>query len=409
MIRSLRIAQVAPPMERVPPEAYGGTERIVFELVAELTHRGHDVTTFASGDSLVPGTLVPTVPRALRPTGHGGDIGGYLLATMLKVLDRQGEFDVIHSHLDWFGLMLRRASQTPVVSTFHGRLDMPWSRDVFADRPNDLVAISESQASVHPDVPWTIVHNGLTLDGAPFERRRTNDLVFVGRVTPEKGIVDAIRIAELADRPLKIAAKVGPTPAEQDFNERVFEPALKRARGRVEFLGELSGEDRDALFARSYAVLMPGSWPEPFGLVAIEALACGAPVIARRVGGLDEIIRDGVDGYFGDDVTEMAFMIDRVGTLDREAIRRSVIDRFSASRMADGYEALYARLLGLEAEDATAIRGRRLVEIPARRRDHETSAGVPDRSTTESAPPEDDRKTDADGVASEDPTAATPA
>ena len=408
MIRALRIAQVAPPLERVPPEAYGGTERIVFELVAELTRRGHDVTTFASGDSLVPGTLVPTVPRALRPTGHGGDIGGYILATMLKVLDRQAEFDLIHSHLDWFGLILRRAAQTPVVSTFHGRLDMPWSRDVFADHPNDLVAISESQASVHPDVPWTIVHNGLTLDTAPFERRRTNDLVFVGRVTPEKGIVDAIRIAELADRPLKIAAKVGPTPAEQEFNERVFEPALKRAHGRVEFLGELSGEDRDALFARSYAVLMPGSWPEPFGLVAIEALACGAPVIARRVGGLDEIIRDGVDGFFGDDVTEMAFMIDRLGTLDREAIRHSVIDRFSAGRMADSYEALYARLLGLGEDDAAAVRGRRLVEIPARRRERDpVSSG--ERRTSEPDLAEDGSEAESDGAESADPTAATPA
>ena len=368
MIRPLRIAQVAPPMERVPPEAYGGTERVVHELVTELSRRGHDVTTFAPGDSSVAGSLVPTVPRALRPAGHGGDIGGYVLATMLKTLDRQADFDIIHSHLDWYGLILARASRTPVVSTFHGRLDMPWSRDVLADRPEGLVAISEAQASVHPDVPWTIVHNGLTLDSAPFERRRSDALVFVGRVTPEKGIVDAIRIAERADRPLKIAAKVGPTPGEQDFNENVFEPALKAAGSRVEFLGELSGADRDALFARSHAVLMPGSWPEPFGLVAIEALACGAPVIARRVGGLDEIIRDGIDGFFGDDVNEMAFMVDRVSTLNREAIRSSVIDRFSATRMADGYEALYARTLGLDDEEG-GDRGRRLVEIPARRRE----------------------------------------
>jgi glycosyltransferase involved in cell wall biosynthesis len=371
MIRPLRIAQVAPPMERVPPEAYGGVERVVFELVTELTRRGHDVTTFAPGDSSVPSKLVATVPHALRATGHGGDIGGYILSTMLKTLDRQDDFDLIHSHLDWFGLALRRASRTPVVSTFHGRLDMPWSRDVFSDRPDGLVAISESQASVHPDVPWTIIHNGLTLATAPFERRRTNDLVFVGRVTPEKGIVDAIRIAQLADRPLKIAAKVGPTPAEQDFNQQVFEPALKAAGTRVEFLGELSGADRDALFASSHAVLMPGSWPEPFGLVAIEALACGAPVIARRVGGLDEIIRHGVDGFFGDDVIEMAFMVDRIASLDRDAIRASVLERFSASRMADGYEALYARMLGLDDAAAGDDRSRRVVEIPARRRDRD--------------------------------------
>jgi glycosyltransferase involved in cell wall biosynthesis len=393
MIRPLRIAQVAPPMERVPPEAYGGTERIVFELVTELTRRGHDVTTFASGDSTVPGALVPTVPHALRPAGHGGDVGGYILATMLKALDRQADFDVIHSHLDWYGLALRRASRTPVVSTFHGRLDLPWSRDVLADRPDGLVAISESQASVHPEVPWTVIHNGLTLDTAPFERRRSDALVFVGRVTPEKGIVDAIRIAERADRPLKIAAKVGPTPGERDFNENVFEPALKAAGSRVEFLGELSGAVRDALFAKSHAVLMPGSWPEPFGLVAIEALACGAPVIARRVGGLDEIIRDGIDGFFGDDVTEMAFMVERVSSLDREAIRSSVIDRFSAKRMADGYEALYARILGLDIEDRNG-RGRRLVEIPARRRD----GGVADPESLDAA-----------ADAAPDATEATPA
>jgi len=346
--RHLRIAQAVPPMERVPPEGYGGTERVVFELVTELTRRGHDVTTFASGDSAVPGRLVPTVPEALRPAGHGGDISGYMLATTLQVLDRAREFDLIHSHLEWYSLALRRATRRPVVATFHGRLDLPWSRAALADRPEGMVAISEAQASVHPDVPWTIVHNGLTLDAAPFEARRTDALAFVGRVTPEKVIVEAIEIARLADRPLRIAAKVGPTPQEQEFNSEVFQPALKAAGSRVEFLGELSGAERDALFAESHAVLMPGSWPEPFGLVAIEALACGAPVLARRVGGLDEIIRDGVDGFFGDDVTQLAFLVDRVDTLDRAAIRASVIDRFSAARMADGYEALYARMLGLD-------------------------------------------------------------
>jgi glycosyltransferase involved in cell wall biosynthesis len=353
MTRPLRIAQVAPPIERVPPEAYGGTERVVFELVSELVRRGHEVTTFASGDSEVPGELVATVPRALRPAGHGGDVSGYMIATMLKVLDRAGDFDLVHSHLEWFSVALRRAIHTPLVATYHGRLDHPWARDAFADAPDGQVAISESQASVHPNVPWTIVHNGLTLDGAPFERRRSDALAFVGRVTPEKGIVEAIEIAKAAERPLRIAAKVGPTPKEQDFNRDVFQPALKAAGSSVEFLGELSTTDRDRLFASSYAVLMPGSWPEPFGLVAIEALACGAPVIAKPVGGLTEIIREGIDGFFGDDVTEMAFQVGRIGELDRAAIRASVIDRFSAARMADGYEALYRRMLGIEAGDDT--------------------------------------------------------
>jgi glycosyltransferase involved in cell wall biosynthesis len=369
----LRIAQVVPPIERVPPEGYGGTERVVFELVQELDRRGHEVTTFASGDSEVPGRLIATVPTALRPTGHGGDISGFMLTTMLSVLDHQAEFDLIHSHLEWYSLVLRRAAHTPLVATYHGRLDLPWSREALADNPPGQVAISESQAAVHPNVPWTIVHNGLTLDATPAERPRTDDLVFVGRVTPEKGIIDAIEIARKADRPLKIAAKLGPTPAERAFEEQVFRPALEAAGSAVEFLGELSGTERDELFASSYAVLMPGSWPEPFGLVAIEALACGAPVLARRVGGLDEIIRDGIDGFFGDDVTELAFQVERVAELDREAIRTSVVDRFSASRMADGYEALYARTLGLDDADDAIQRDEddadhRVIELQAGRR-----------------------------------------
>ncbi len=351
MIAPLRIAQVVPPIERVPPEGYGGTERVVFELVTELVRRGHDVTTFASGDSEVPGRLIATQPQALRPAGHGGDISGFMLATVLDVLDHQDEFDLVHSHLEWYSAVLRRAIRTPFVATFHGRLDLPWARDVFADDPPGMVAISQSQASDHPNVPWTVVHNGLTLHLAPVDRRRSDELVFVGRVTREKGIVEAIEIAMQTNRPLKIAAKIGPTPAEQEFNTQEFQPALKRAGSLVEFLGELSGDERDELFAGCYAVLMPGSWPEPFGLVAIEALACGAPVIARRVGGLDEIIRDGIDGFFGDDVTQLAFLVDRVAELDREAIRESVIERFSATRMADGYEALYARMVGGGAEE----------------------------------------------------------
>lgn len=346
MTRSLRIAQVAPPIERVPPDAYGGTERVVHELIAELVGRGHEVTTFASGDSTVPGRLMPTVPKALRPQGFGGDPGGYLLATMMEVLDRQAEFDLIHSHLEWSSMMLARASEVPVVATFHGRLDLPWATRLLASPPNAaMVAISESQASAHPEIDWTVIHNGLTLTNAPFERRRSDDLCFVGRVSPEKGIVEAIEIAKRSGRRLRIAAKAGTTPAERAYYDNVFEPARKAAGSMVEYVGELSSEERDKLFASSYATLMPGSWPEPFGLVAIESLACGTPILARRVGGLEEIIRSGVDGFFGDDVTQLVFHLPRVADLDRVEIRESVLERFSATHMADGYEALYGRVL----------------------------------------------------------------
>jgi glycosyltransferase involved in cell wall biosynthesis len=378
MNRPLRIAQVAPPLERVPPQRYGGTERVMYELIVELARRGHEVTTFASGDSEVPGRHVPTVPVALRPADFKDDPMGYFLTTALAVLDSQDEFDVIHSHLEWMSLLLGRAAHVPVAATFHGRLDLPWSRELLASPTlAHLVAISNSQASPHPEVDWTIVYNGLTLTGAPFERRRSDSLCFVGRVAREKGIVEAIEIATLAGRPLRIAAKIAPTGVEHEYYENVFLPALKAAGSSVEFLGEVSGPERDQLFAESYAALMPGSWPEPFGLAAIEALACGTPVLARRVGGLPEIIRDGVDGFFGDDVTELAFHMPEVASLNRRAIRKSVIERFSAARMADGYEALYRRMLGEEVEesaDAHSVRAskattdddRRVVEMAGR-------------------------------------------
>jgi glycosyltransferase involved in cell wall biosynthesis len=346
MARSLRIAQVAPPFERVPPRAYGGTERIVHGLVSELDRRGYEVTTFASGDSAVPGRHIPTVPEALRPKGYAGDSLPYMQLTLHEILAHATEFDVIHSHLEWASLLLARVSPIPVVTTFHGRLDLPWADALLRNPPGGLVAISENQAGTHPDVPWAaVVHNGLRLRDMPFGTDRTDALCFVGRVVPEKGVVEAIDIAMKAGRRLRIAAKAGPTTIERDYFENVFQPAVKAAGSGVEYLGELDQADRDRLFAESYATLMPGSWPEPFGLVLIESLACGTPVVARRIGALPEILRDGIDGFFGDDETAMAFKVDRVVDLDRRAIRESVLDRFSVERMTDRYEAVYRELL----------------------------------------------------------------
>jgi len=342
--RQLRIAQVAPPLERVPPAAYGGTERIVHELTTELVRRGHDVTVFASGDSDVPCRLVPTVDAALRPAGVEGDAGGWFASTVKQVLEQASEFDVIHSHLEWWSVPLGRMSPVPVAATFHGRLDLPWADRLFEDARDGMVAISRHQAHTHPGVPWTIIHNGLTLDRAPFREEPGESFCFVGRVDREKGIVEAIEIAMRTGRRLRIAAKVGNLPSQRAYFEEVFRPALKRAGSLVEYLGELSPADRDQLFAESYATLMPGAWPEPFGLVSIESLACGTPVVARRVGALPEIIRDGVDGFFGDDAVAMAYYADRLGSLDRRGIRERVVERFSAVRMADRYEELYARM-----------------------------------------------------------------
>ena len=345
---ALRIAQVAPPFESVPPAAYGGTERVVDALTRELVARGHIVTLFASGDSDVPCELVPTVPRSVRALGPGGGAPGYYTSIIIQVLAQADAFDIIHTHLDFAGLLLAAAASVPVVSTFHGRLDAPYAATALALGGAGAVAISRSQAGFHPTVPWAgIVHNGLDLSGAPFERRRSDDLIFVGRITPEKGIVDAIEVARLSGRTLRIVAKIGPTGEEQAYAEEVFKPALGRAD--TEFIGELGGHDRDALLAGAYALLMPGAWPEPFGLTAIESLACGTPVIARKVGALPEIVRQGVDGFLADDVAEMAFRLVGVAELDRSAIRDSVLERFSAARMTDGYEAIYRRRIGAAA------------------------------------------------------------
>ena len=215
---ALRIALVAPPLERVPPRAYGGTERIVHELVLELDRRGHDVTLFASGDSEPPanGQLIATVGEALRPTGFGGDASPYFYSTILDVLHRADEFDLIHAHLDWPGILLAHVSPTPVINTFHGRIDFPFAGRLFEDAPRGLVAISRAQAHLCPEVPWeAVVHNGLNLADAPFERRAGEELCFVGRIAPEKGVVDAIEVARLAGRKLRIAAKIGPRPDER--------------------------------------------------------------------------------------------------------------------------------------------------------------------------------------------------
>lgn len=343
--RQLRIAQVVPPLEAVPPAGYGGTERVVAELVRELRGRGHEVTVFASGDSTIGDPLVVTAPTALRPSGTVGDLLPWQVATIYQVLARAADFDLIHVHLDTLNTLVARLSRTPVVGTFHGRLDSPWYDAILAGAPAGLVAISRSQATSRPDVAWAaVVHNGLDLTAAPFNDRPSASLCFVGRLGPEKAAADALEIARRAGRRISLAIKPAATEDERTYERDVFEPALHQAD--ADFLGELSGADRDALFAESWATIMPGPWPEPFGLVAIESLATGTPVIARPAGALPEIVRDGIDGFLVDDLDGLAAAVERVAGLDRARIRADVLDRFSAARMADGYEAVYSERLG---------------------------------------------------------------
>jgi glycosyltransferase involved in cell wall biosynthesis len=362
----LRIALLAAPMVPVPPVAYGGTERVVAALATELVRRGHDVTVYASGDSSVDGRLVAVTPRALWPNGYQGDVSAHILRAVERCWRDADRFDIVHSHVEGFGFPFARHSRVPVVSTLHGRLDvagMPDLIEEFDDIP--LVALSESQRRWAPNANWVgVVHNGLPLDDMPTASEAGDYLLFIGRVAHEKGVAEAVDLARRVGAPLKMAAKILER-GERDLFEQVVVPAV--AAGGVEFLGELPSSARDPLYASARATLMLGGWPEPFGLVAIESLATGTPVIARRAGALPEIVEHGIDGYLVDDVAEAEQAVRMLGRLDRRRIRRRALERFSASRMAERYEAIYrllvsgTRLPSLEAagvgEDDAALVG----------------------------------------------------
>lgn len=341
---NLRIALVAPPFEPIPPRGYAGTERVIAVLADELCLRGHDVALFASGDSTVRCRLIPTVPVATWPFGGNADAERGLEATVAVVREHLDEFDVIHSHIDTSGFALARESMVPVVSTLHGRLDIDSTAaliEQYSDVP--LVAISASQRRWFPHARWlATVHHGLNLETVPFRTTPGEWLTVVGRASPEKGLVEAIELAQRTGVRLRIAAKVREPDERVYFEQHVRGPVNA---GWVEFLGEVGAEVRDALLAGGLATLMLGAWPEPFGLVAIESLATGTPVIARRAGALPEIIEHGVDGFLVDDLAEAQLALRRVHELDRALIRQRALTRFSAARMADEYERVYRSLV----------------------------------------------------------------
>jgi glycosyltransferase involved in cell wall biosynthesis len=367
----MKIALVAPPMVAVPPRRYAGTERVVAALGDGFTARGHEVTLFAPGDSEVSYDLVPTVPKALWGIGDHGDATAWFERTIELVARESDRFDVIHSHLDVGGFPLVRRTTTPVVSTLHGRLDAGDTPAWLAAYPDAaLIAISASQRRWFPDHRWlATIHHGMILPSVP-AGRAGEELVLVGRATREKGIAEAIELAERTGRPLRVATKAHDA-REQRYVDEVIRPA--EARGTLEFLGEVSTNERDELMARAFATLMLGAWPEPFGLVAIESLALGTPVIARRAGALPEIIEHGVDGFLVDDVEEAEFALGLVGTLDRDRIRRRARARFSVDRMVDEYERVFRDLIG-RAPTAAEARDT-LVRTPTEAAD-EVPAGV---------------------------------
>lgn len=370
-IEPLRIALLSPPMLPVPPLKYAGTERIVAVLAKALHQRGHAVTVFAPGDSQVEAELVATTPRSLWSTGYRGDIASYLNVTLAKAWALHHRFDVIHSHVETQGFLFARHCPTPVVSTLHGRLDglgYPELIAEFSDVP--LVAISASQRRWSPDAHWVAtIHHGLPLDDAPFEPKPGEYLAFVGRVAPEKGVVDAIELARSTGLTLRMGAKVYDA-VEQELFANVVAPAV--AEGIVEYLGELGPAERDALLAGAVATVMLGAWPEPFGLVAIESMATGTPVIARRAGALPEIIEHNRTGFVVDDLREAHLAVTRAATLDRAAVRQHALTKFSVDRMVDQYEAVYRQVMDQRRTTTVVLPPRRTVPVMASSRSRAT-------------------------------------
>lgn len=342
----MRIAQVAPLYESVPPQLYGGTERVVHYLTEELVAQGHDVTLFASGDSKTSAELVPACPRALRLDERCVDKLVHHIAMLDQVVERATDFDVIHFHVDYLHFPISRNCGLPNVTTLHGRLDLPdlvpaYRR--FSDMP--VVSISYAQRKQLPHANWIgNVHHGLP--GCPRKGRDGEGgyLAFLGRISPEKRPDRAIQIALATGMPLKIAAKVD--PVDRVYFEQEIKPLLNHPN--IEYIGEIAQKDKAQFLGEAFAYLFPIDWPEPFGLTMIEAMQCGTPTIAFECGSVPEVMKDGVTGYIVHNMEEAIAAVARVGSLDRKACRAAFTERFTSDRMAREYVAIYEQIANID-------------------------------------------------------------
>ena len=340
----MRIAQVAPLYESCPPQFYGGTERVVANLADALVALGHDVTLFASGDSRTRARLEPISPCGIRLDPDIRDPLPHHVILLERVVERADEFDVIHFHIDFLHFPLARLISTPSLTTLHGRLDLPDLQPFYRTFPDaPLVSISESQRTPMPPVNWLgTVYHGVDPGALPFSPDPWGGyLAFLGRISPEKRPDRAIEIARRVGLPLKIAAKVD--NADAAYWEQDIAP-LVAAYPNVEFVGEISDDQKPDFLGKALALLFPIDWPEPFGLVMIEAMACGTPVIAFRCGSVPEVIDHGQTGFVVDSVDQAVSAIASLPAIDRAGVRRVFEQRFTAERMACDYLEIYRRL-----------------------------------------------------------------
>jgi glycosyltransferase involved in cell wall biosynthesis len=352
----MKIAQVAPLAEAVPPKLYGGTERVVAYLTDALVELGHEVTLFASGDSATKATLAPVWPRALRLDPDVKDHLAPMFMQLETVARRAHEFDVIHSHIDYLGFPLLRRLGTPSLTTLHGRLDLPELPPLYrlyCDTP--VVSISDSQRAPLPEANFiaTVLH-GLPKDLLKQGDGKGGYLAFLGRISPEKAPDAAIRIAARAGIPLKIAAKVD--AVDREYFKTQIEPLL--GHSDVEFVGEIREDQKQEFLGNAAALLFPIAWREPFGLVMIEAMACGTPVIAFDNGSVPEVLEDGLTGFISTNEDQAVAAVQRLHRLDRAKIRFEFERRFTAQHMAQNYLKLYTNM----------SKARRLPAIPVRTR-----------------------------------------
>jgi glycosyltransferase involved in cell wall biosynthesis len=331
----MKIAQVAPLVESVPPVLYGGTERVVSYLTEELVRLGHDVTLYASGDSQTSARLKPICKRALRLDDRCQSPLAHHTVMLQEVFRESKQYDIIHFHTDYLHFPLARFSQVPHVTTLHGRLDLPDLKPLyreFSEMP--VISISDSQRKPLPGANWrATIYNGIPEDLLKFHPEPGNYLAFIGRISPEKGIEDAIEIAIRFDMEIRIAAKIDPLDNSY-FNEKI-KPLL--SHHLVNFIGEVGDKEKNSFLGNAYALLFPIKWPEPFGLVMIESMACGTPVIAYHCGAVPEVMRNEVTGFIVENIAGAVNAAHRISTINRSSCRKVFDECFSAGRMTRGY------------------------------------------------------------------------